>query len=400
MVARFVTVFALGFFVGAGLAQQLPPITPGPPVPPEQASLTTEQMLQQVRERKEKALANRGNPQAEALLRETITALAALLQREPGNIEANLLTGEIAMEVNDYDRARTAFKEVLRNEPGNYRANLGTGKIYISNRYWRQAISFLESAEKVAPEASRSEVKRLLAIANAGAANLEQAIRKADEAVQANPRDLDALQTRVLVRIEAAKLNPDQMTAALKDAEAYLQQALEGVRQKPWDRTTLSRLNAAYQTLVGPPSNPGVLQVYHNSLYEATRELVSDKLKAGKGPEAAAALVRIAEVLRQQSLLALVLQEHDAMMLAERAVAEEYAPTNVKYLEYLLASYQQVQELTARLVGPDAAKDATLRDRAVATCRKLIALDPQNEPAGTYLQSVGASAVADKPLTP
>ncbi len=399
MVARFATVLALLFSAGTGLAQ-LPPITPGPVPAPEQMSLTTEQLLQQVRERKERALANRSNPQSETLLRETLQALAALMQREPGNIEANLLTGEIAMEVSDYDRARTAFKEVLRNEPGNYRANLGTGKIYISNRYWRQALSFLESAEKVAPEASRSEVKRLLAIANAGAGNLEQAIRKADEAVQSNPRDLDALQTRVLVRIESAKLNPEQMTSAIKDADAYLQQAMEGVRQKPWDRQTLSRLNAAYQTMVGPPSNPGVLQVYHNSLYEATREQVSDKLRAGKGPEAAAALVRIAEVLRQQSMLALTLQEHDALALAERAVADDYAPTNVKYLEHLLASYQQVQELTARLVGTDVSKDATLRDRAVATCRKILALDPQNEPAGTYLHSVGASVAVDQPPTP
>ena len=400
MVARFFAVFALGMFVGAGFAQQLPPITPGPVPSPEQTSLTTEQMLQQVRERKERALANRGNPQSETLLRENLQALAALLQREPGNIEGNLLTGEIAIELSDYDRARTAFKEVLRNEPGNYRANLGTGKIYISNRYWRQAISFLESAEKVAPEASRAEVKRLLAIANAGAANLEQAIRKADEAVQANPSDLDALQTRVLVRIESAKLNPDQMTAAIKDAEAYLKQAVEGVRQKPWDRPTLSRLNAAYQTMVGPPSSPGVLQVYHNSLYEVTRDQVSDRLRSGKGPEAAAALVRIAETLRQQSMLALVLQEHDALALAERAVAEEYAPTNVTYLEHLLATYQQLQDLTARLVGPEVARDATLRDRAVATCRKILALDPQNEPAGTYLQSVGVSAAVDRPVTP
>jgi tetratricopeptide (TPR) repeat protein len=379
----------LGLSGFTATAQERPgPVAPASP--PEQPSLSIEQVLGRVRELHDRAQASRNAQEAEQLMREALGALGAVLQREPANIEANLLTGELSMETNDYDRARTAFKDVLRNEPSNFRANIGMGRIWITSRYWRQAISFLEAAEKVAPQASLSEVRRLLALALAGSGAMDKALAKVQEAVQGNPRDLDALHTRVLIRMAASKANPEELATALKEDEAYLQQAVDGVRQQPWSRNTLAQLSAAYQTLMAPPPDPGVLQLYHSSLYEQVRKQPTDKLRPGKGAEAAAILVRMAEVLRQQSLLNLVLQEHDALVLTERAVAPDYAPSNVKYQEHLLATYQQLQELTARLVGPDVYKDATLRDRAVTTCRAILALDPQNERARAYLEAVGA----------
>ena len=88
---------------------------------------------------------------------EALDLLKNVLKATPNNVEANLLAAEMLMDANDFDLARNYFKQVLDNEPSNFRANLGTGKIWIANHYWRQAASYLEKAENVAPAENRAE---------------------------------------------------------------------------------------------------------------------------------------------------------------------------------------------------------------------------------------------------
>lgn len=371
----------------AALAQEAPP--PEASQPPAAVPVSLEQVLDRAREFRDRAAQTTDTALASQALQEAANLLSAILQRDPAHVEANVLLGEVALQGNDYDRARAAFSKALETEPSNFRANFGVGKIYAANQWWRQAAAFLEAAEKVAPEANRVEVKRLLAIAYAGAKDNARAIAKAQEAVQGNPNDLDALQTLVQIRTETLKTDPRQIDAALQDVEKYVRLCVEALRRTPWDRAALGRLAGAYQLLVTAPPNVGVLQAYHASFYEAARGQATDRLKPGKGPDAAAVLVRIAETIRQQSLVNLVGAEHDAVLFAERAIADSYAPSNVKYLEYALASYQQLQELTARLAGPEVYNDTALRDRAVGVARRIIGLDPQNAAARDYLQSVG-----------
>jgi hypothetical protein len=106
--------------------------------------------------------------------------------------------------------------------------------------------------------------------------------------------------------------------------------------------------------------------------------------------DSAAVLMRVAEVVRQRALASMVDSEHDAIMLVETALGDDYDPKNLKNWEHLLLSYQQLQDLLARLVGPAVYSDTTLRERAVTAGRKLLELDPQNERAQQYLQAVGA----------
>ncbi|MCK4342139.1 MAG: tetratricopeptide repeat protein [Phycisphaerae bacterium] len=346
-----------------------------PGTPPGQVELTNVQKLERAHELKEAAL-EENEPE---FLREALDLVSDVLEEDTLNTEARLLAGEILMEANEYDSARDNFSVVLEVEPSNFRANLGVGKIWNANRSWRQATAYLERAERVAADLERAvEVKRALAIAYAGQGKLTEAIQKMDEVVRADPDDLDGLQTSVGIRLGAAARDPKYLEGeegALAAAETYLKKVTQVVQQTPWKKEELDRLNQAYELLLA------ALRTLHNTFYEHDiRNQPTDKLLPGKEVQAAAALNRIAEKLSEHALLKLTLAEHEALMLAEKAV--EYDPWNVKYLENLAALYQRTKN----------------RARAVETFRKILELDPQHPGAKQYLEAVGEPLSAPSPV--
>lgn len=358
---------------------QVPPGAGGDAPPGPQSGLTPDQAVVLAQERWKAGQA------AEAM-----ELLRNLLQAIPGHTEANLLAGDILIANNDYDTARNHFKQVLSAEPSNFRANLGYGKILVANRSPRHAVTFLEQAESVAPAGGRSEVKQLLATVYFQMGQMQKAIDKAQEAVQADPDDLMALRTLIELRQPASERDPRQTELAAADAEKLVQKAAAVVEKDPWTPATLQKLGEAYQVRMA------VLQAYHNSFYERDRRGQSlDRLLPGRGPEAAAVLMRAVETRRQSALLALILAEHESLMMAERAVADAYDPKNVGYLEKLLASYQQIQELTARLAGPGVFADTTLQDKAVEVCHKILEVDANNAKAREYLQAAGLTPTGE-----
>jgi len=358
---------------GGGAAQ--------PPVP-EQVAMTPEQIVEAARQRR-----------AAGMPTEAMELLRNLLKAIPTHTEANLLAGDILLENNDYDGARGHYKQVLDAEPSNFRANLGFGKIYLTNRAVRQATAYLEQAEAVAPVASRGEVKQLLAVAYMQMGKIQQSLDKAQEAVQADPDNLDSLQTLIQLRQSVATRDPRQVELAVADADKLVQKATQAAVAKPWNRDALTKLSDAYQMKLA------VLQAYHGAFYQRDRRgQPIDELLPGRGPEAAATLMRAMETRRQAALLGLILSEHDGLLMAERAVAEGYDPRNVEYLGKLLESYQQVQELTARLLGPGVYQDTGLQERAIAVAQKMLDVDADNAAAREFLEAAGVNPGSAPPV--
>ncbi len=341
--------------------------TPGAPTESPGPAETSDNQKLELAQAKKTAATEEKKPE---LVRAALDLVQDVLKRDPINTQANILAGEIFLESNEFDSARDHFKMVLDIEPSNFRANLGYGKILNANRSYRQATAYLEKAERVAGDVKRTvDAKQALAIAYAGMGNVSKAIEKMDEVVRANPNDLDGLQTSVQIRLAAAGREAKYLEGpggALAAAENYRKRAAEDVQQKPWDKDRLNRLSQAYDLELS------AFRELHNSFYEHdARGQPTDKLLPGKSVDAAAALNRVAEKLSEHALLKLTLAQHDALMLAEKAV--EYDPRNIKYLESLAGLYQRVQN----------------RDRAVETCRKILELDPNHAQAKEYLQSLG-----------
>lgn len=315
-------------------------------------------------------------------LKQALELAEQVLDRDPANTQALLVAGDILISGGqgaNFDRARDYFKRVLDLEPSNFRANLGTGKIYLGNRTWRQARFFLEQAEAVAPAERQGEVKRLLALVYAGLGEATRSIEKAQAAVQADPEDLDSLQTLVEIRLEIARRDPRQLAPAVAEAEDFVKRAAQEVEQAPWERSRLLRLLQAYQ------DQTNILREYHNSLYERdVHNQPTDRLRPGNSAEASAVLMRLAEKMRLDAQLRTVLTEHDVVTVLERAV--EYEPENVRYLETLADGYQRISD----------------RDKAIATYQRILAVQPDHAAATEQLRRLGAPAqppAAEAPTT-
>lgn len=344
---------------------------PAPSAPPAQPEMTDSTKLERAQ-----TLFDQGTAQQdEQLLQQALDLVTDVLQRDQQDIQANVLAGEILVAANQYDQARNHFKTVLDREDLNFRANLGYGKILAANHLWRQSAAYLEKAENVAAGAERIvDVKTALAFTYAGMGDLLRAIDKAGEAVNADPTDLDALQTLVEIRVNAATRLAAQLEAALQATKTYAQKAAEAAQAAPSDRAALARLEAAYNLQMT------AIQEFHNSFYQRNvHNQPTNVLLPGKNVEAAAALSLMVEVMSQQADLRRILADHDALLVAEKAV--EYDPTNVKYLETLATLYHRTSNLK----------------KAEETCRRILELEPDHAGAKQYLKKVGPADASSAP---
>lgn len=360
MHARMLAIVAIGGMMAAGLtAQQMPPRNQNP----QRQGLTPEQAMEYVRERLE------AGELEEAESEQALELTQNILERNPNDVGALLLAGELLLERTsqvDFDRARQYFRQAKEIEPSNFRANLGLGRIWLASRVPRQAAQVLEEAERVAPRDKRSMVKRMLATAYTMMGEYAGAVTKAEEAVQEDPDDLDALRVLAEIRMRTAQNDSERLQTAIKSADSYVEKATELWREDPAKRERLENLIRAQQVELS------ALRAYHQSLYEVNyRGDPTDELRAGEEAAAAAVLVRMAEKVRRQSELETLLTEHDVLVMIERAV--EYEPKNPAYLEWLATTCERIAD----------------RTRAIETWRQLLEVDPNNEKARERLNALG-----------
>jgi tetratricopeptide (TPR) repeat protein len=336
-----------------------------------QAPLFTAEMLERIRETKDVAI-EQEDPEA---VQEMLDVVKRVLDSDAGNPEANLLAGELRLALadlgarTDLDSARDNFQQVLEIEPSNFRANFGFGKVYTLNQMWRQASYYLSVAEQVAPADQAVETKRLLAVASAGMGNLPAALEKATEAVRLDPDDMPSLRTLVEIRLTAASRDPDRhVEAAVRESELFVEQARELVRREPGVRVPLENLGKAYELLIM------ALRLHHGSYYvRDIRNQPTADLRPGMGPQAAMSLSRMIEALRAQALVRLTIGDHDARLLAEKAV--ELDPENVEHARRLASVCQRIDDQAG----------------AVDACRRILEINPDDDGARRYLTSVGVA---------
>jgi Tfp pilus assembly protein PilF len=328
----------------------------------------------------EQLLGLAGQKKAAGEFREALGLLRAVLERDAVNISAQLLMGEILLESHaeaDYAQARQLFMRVLESEPSNYRANLGIGKIWLANGVWRQAVEYLQKAVEFAPGAQRGDAKRLLARAYAGKGDMNPATQAADEALKADPTNLDALQTRAEVQLSAADRDPRQLESALKATEDYVGRCDQAVRQAPGNAEALNRLNGGYDLALA------ALRAYHNNFYELdNRGQRTDRVRPGAEKDVAEILGRIAELYRSQSAVRYTLSEHDATVFLAKAV--ELQPKDVSCLEKLAEAYARIMD----------------RVQAIETYRRILELEPSHAAALEYLRDAGTAPTTQPATAP
>jgi tetratricopeptide (TPR) repeat protein len=242
--------------------------------------------------------------------------LDVALRRDPKYVPAIVLAGEFAEGSGDLVTARTQYQRALDSDSTNFRANLGYGRTWLAGKgvgQARDAVRYLEQADRVAPADRRSEVLGLLARAYQTQGSRTLALDAAQRAIDQDPKNFDAWDTLVTVRAELG-----QYDQAVNDSQALVDVATAAARSDPADITRLMRLDKAYD------ARQMALKAAFRSLHVTNAAgIPTDRLLPGKQAEGAAALTHLIDTMLRQAELKALIARFDLVALAQAAVQYE-----------------------------------------------------------------------------
>jgi len=299
---------------------------------------------------------------------EAANALNYVLQKEPTNIDALRLAGDISWETQNAWQARQYWLRVRQIQPNDFGANFGLGLVHLSSGQYRQALNYLEPAARTAPADRLLDALIALARAYRGAFDLEKSLQTAMRAVQLDPESYDAWYLLVTLWVEQASTDED-FDKALAGAERLRQIATNALQTSPTPEAN-SRLNAAYDLYLQ------VLYAFRQVLFERNPDgTLSDRLLPGRERRAAAVIGRIVDIMLLQAELRQRLMLFQILDLATQAVRYDGGSNPESLL--------RVASLQARVGQLDAARQ---------TLQRVLEIDPDNEPARRQLQMLESAA--------
>ena len=353
MVSKRVVLLAIAFLLTHPASGQVVPdgeqTPPAQPPPAPGQSRSTEDIVRVVEQRlaeaRELKALGRMEP-ARVLLLDAQHGLEMVLTAAGANVNVQVLAAEVEEELGNLNDARMMYKEVLKTEDGNFRANLGLGRFYAGSRMWRQAMGYLEKAERVAPTDRHAEALRLLAICYNGQGRQAEAVSAAQRAVAADPQEFESQQFLVHVRLDAG-----QYEQAVQDAKT-LRQTMAALReQDPSGLVTLQQTMAAADLL------QRALTYYHNDFYlRDARGEPTDELAPGNEHAAAEVLRQLSQVAEEMAALRKELSYHDRLVFIEKAVI--YQPNDTGYLLELASLNHAIHR----------------EDEAIDACQRILAI--------------------------
>ncbi len=320
---------------------------------PAVLDLTTEQILsraEQHRARKE--------------FQEAQNTLDVALKRGDRTVEVLILSAQIAEDREDLQSARNWYLEARRLAGEDFRANIGLGRINSRVSYWRQATTYLEAAERVAPPDKVAEVQALLAKAYNGLRQMDKAITAAEKAITADSSNVNARTTMIGLRLTRGEFDK-----ALADVGPLIQLCQRQVEDNRGDEKKLRQLAEAYDTRLA------VLREYHNAQYERGIDgRLSDKITPGQERKVASLQRQIVETRVYQAELSLILTYFEIIPIAEKSVEND--ATDLANLTQLALLYRNTSQ----------------DQRAAELLQKILDLDPQNRAARAELDALRSLA--------
>jgi tetratricopeptide (TPR) repeat protein len=148
--------------------------------------------------------------------------LAASLQ--PTFVPAHINLGNLYLELDRLEEARTSFALALQREPNNAAAHYGLGQVALSRRNYAEAVAHLESALALVPEANR--IHYPLALAYRGLGNTERAKAHLAQQGTVGVRVVDPLLDRLTELVQSTRVHMVRGKLAL-EAKRYDEAAAE-----------------------------------------------------------------------------------------------------------------------------------------------------------------------------
>lgn len=298
--------------------------------------------------------------------------LREIYRREPGNLAAKVISGEMFEATGDAYNARLAYTEVLNRQPTDFRANFGLGRLYNAVRKWTLAVHYLTQAESVAPAEKVGRVRSQLVYALRGIGSPGKAVETAEKAVAAAPNDLEARRSLITVRIDA-----NDYERALLESQTMVNLARAEASASPGNRMALQRLFQANEIHIE------VLHGYQASLMIKRADgRATGQVIPGAELKVANTLQRLIETMFAQTELQRSLAHHDILSFAQNAV--QVMPTHVEN--------QIALGVLQRLTADEKA--------ARATFEKVLEIDPSNAEARRQLDMLSNAEPAEQAMNP
>ncbi len=289
-------------------------------------------------------------------------AFRIVLQRDPNNLEAILGMAAAAEGTRDFTTARQFYLQGKQIDPSDFRVNHGLGRSYLNIKQHRQALLYLEVAEKAAPPEALAQLKVELAMAYRATGSRNRALKYAQDAVALDPNNYDARNALIAARLEA-----EQYTPALDDADAIVRIARERFDANPSNPGNLELLLSAMQRKLQ------VLQAYHLSFYQKDPSgNATDRLLPGQEANAARSLKLYVDAMVTANELERVYGLYQPIMLMNKAVQYDGSDAELwNTLGLLYVNTSQVQP-------------------AIDAFRKALEADPGNQRAAEQLERLNA----------
>jgi tetratricopeptide (TPR) repeat protein len=300
---------------------------------------------------------------------EAIKALSLVLQKDPSNIDALRLMGDIAWDSGNAELARQNWREVLKIQSNDFGANFGLGRLELSSGVGRNALHYLEIAASVAPADRAAEVLIALARAYDGSRMRDQAIETIRKALTFDSSSFEGWYVLARLRTEVA-VDDEGFNQALDDAERLLEIVGNELQVNGITRENVQKLQLAYQVKLDALKSSGEI------LFEPNPDgTVSDRILPGKERQAAATISESVDVLLRLAELRQTLAYFDIVELAEKAVEYDQGtnPSTLLDLGWLQKATGQTNQ-------------------AIETFRRVLELDPGNEAARRQLGTLQAPA--------
>lgn len=261
------------------------------------------------------------------------------LAREERNARALALLGEINEIAGDSYAARQQYERVLQIEPSNFRATANLGRWYLNTRIYRQAVGYLERAEKLAPTERRIDTLILLAQAYRGAGERAAALRTGEQITVENPSYAPAWELLATMRSELG-----EHARAVSDAQTLVDVASAAARNNPADITVLQQLRAAIDTRIR------ILRTMTQSLYATgPGGQRIDRVLPGRERDVSSVMLQVIDALAQQREVESLLAKHELADIAAAAVQlDPQSPTALlRYATLMRATYRDAQAAEA-----------------------------------------------------
>jgi tetratricopeptide (TPR) repeat protein len=302
---------------------------------------------------------------------EAVNVFRLILERDPTNIDALRVLGDIFWETKNAELAKNSWLRVRELQPNDFIANFGLGRLYLEQGVYRQAMSYLETAESVVPAyPPELEGQVLVGLAQAyrGAGRREQAIETIKRALERAPNSFEAQYVLVMLQTEVAirEKTGEDFDRALVEAQKLVQIAGSDLQAGGTTPERVQTLQLAYQAELQ------VLYAFREMLFERNPDgRLSDRLLPNMEKRLAAIITRIVDVMLRQADLERTMAHFKILELAAAAVKYDGGTNPSTLLDLGLLQKQTAQWQSA-----------------VETFQKVLELDPGNEVARRELDAL------------